>query len=105
MDAANRFVAHLNGPAVIAAALLVLAVIVVIKVGKVLLMAGIFGVALGAVSLARGLPPATAASHAAVGFGVAAVTLFLVKFTKSLLMWLAITAVGIGVLILFGFVK
>ena len=37
-----------------------------------------------------------------IGFGVAAVTLVLIKFTKSLMLWLLITALGVGALLILG---
>lgn len=86
-------------PTAVAAAALVLAVIVVIKIGKVLLFAAMIGAMVAGVSLGQGNQPGTAATHSAIGFGVAAVTLFLVKLTKNLLLWLVIT--GAGVLALF----
>jgi hypothetical protein len=94
---------QLNLPTAIVAALLVLAVILVIKVGKVLLMAGIFGALAGGVSLEQGSTPTTAGTHAAIGFGVALVTLVLVKLTRSLMLWLVITALGTGALLFYGF--
>ena len=64
--------------------LLVLAMIVVIKIGKVSDSGRHLRVpSLEGVSLGQGHPPAAAATHAAIGFGVAAVTLFLMKVTKS----------------------
>lgn len=85
-------------PTAFAAAVLVLAVILVIKIGKVLLFAALFGATAGGVSLGQGNQPETAGVHAAIGFGVAAVTLFLIKLTKNLLLWLVITALGVGAL-------
>ncbi len=98
----REFLAHLNVPTMLAAALLVLAVIVVIRIGRALLMAAIFGAIAGGVSLGQGNEPATAGIHAAIGFGVAAVTLFLVRSTTSLMRWLLITAAGVGALLLWG---
>jgi hypothetical protein len=89
---------QLNLPTAIVAALLVLAVIVVVKIGKALLMAGIFGALAGGVSLGQGNTPNAAGTHAAIGFGVAAVTLILIKLTRSLMLWLFITALGVGAL-------
>jgi hypothetical protein len=94
---------HVNLPTMLAAAALVIAVIFVIKVGKVLLFAAMFGALAGGVSLGQGNLPATAGTHAAIGFGVAAVTLFLVKITKSILLWLIITGIGIAALFAYGF--
>lgn len=98
----REFLAHLNVPTMLAAALLVLAVIVVIRIGRALLMAAIFGAIAGGVSLGQGNEPTTAGIHAAIGFGVAAVTLFLVRSTTSLMRWLLITAAGVGALLLWG---
>jgi len=100
--AVDRFLAHVNAPTLIVAALLVFAVLLVIKIGKVLLMAGIFGVLAAGVSLGQGSPPGMAGAHAAIAFGVAAVTLFLIRFTRSLILWLLITALGVGALLLYG---
>lgn len=97
----SRF--DINLPTMIAAAALVIAVMVVIKIGKALLFAAMFGALAGGVSLGQGNVPATAGTHAAIGFGVAAVTLFLVKVTRSIVMWLLITAVGVSALLLYGF--
>jgi hypothetical protein len=92
---------QINLSTAIAAAALVLAVILVIKIGKALLFAAIFGAMAGGVSLSQGNQPATAGTHAAIGFGVAAVTLFLIKLTKNLMLWLVITGVGVIALFLF----
>ena len=92
---------NVNVPTAIAAALLVLAVILVIKIGKALLFAAMFGALAGGVSLGQGSPPALAGTHAAIGFGVAAATLFLVKLTKSIVLWLLITALGVAALFLY----
>jgi len=90
---------NLNLPTAIAAAALVLAVIVVIRIGKVLIMAGVFGMLAGGVSLGQGHSAGTAGTHAAIGFGIAALTLFIIRLTRSLLLWVVITALGIGALI------
>lgn len=90
---------QVNLPTAIAAAALVLAVILVIKIGKVLLFAAMFGAMAGGVSLGQGHQPGTAGTHAAIGFGLAALTLFLIKMTKNLILWLVIT--GVGVMALF----
>ena len=102
MPIVEQLTASINAPTLIVAALLVFAVIIVIKIGKALLMAGIFGALAGGASLSQGSAPGAAASHAAVGFGVAAVTLFLIKFTRNLILWLLITALGVGALLIFG---
>jgi hypothetical protein len=102
MPTFDQLTAGINAPTLIAAVLLVFAVIIVIKVGKALLMAGIFGAMAGGASLSQGNTTGIATSHAAIGFGVAAVTLFLIKFTKSLILWLLITALGVGAILIFG---
>lgn len=91
----------INLPTAIAAAALVLAVIVVIKIGKALLLSAMFGAMAAGVSIGQGNSSAVAGRHAAVAFGIAAITLFLIKTTRNLLLWLAIT--GLGVLALFVF--
>ena len=101
MGGVERFLSHVNGPTLVVAVLLVLTVLLVIKFGKVLLMAGIFGALTAGVSLGQGNPFATAGTHAAIAFGVAAVTLVLVRMVKGFLMWLLIT--GLGVLALLAF--
>lgn len=98
----REFLAHLNFPTMFAAALLVLAVIVVIRIGRALIMAAIFGAVAGGVSYGQGSAPATAGIHAAIGFGLAAATLFLIKSTTSLMRWLLITATGVAALLLWG---
>lgn len=101
-DALSRFLDGINLPTAVAAAALVLLAIVVIRIGRVLVMAGIFGMLAGGVSLGQDNSPADAGVHAAIGFGVAAVTLFLIRMTKSLVLWLVITALGVGALSWFG---
>ena len=101
--AVGDFIARVNGPTAIVAALLVLAVIVVIRIGRVLLLAAIFGVLAGGASLSQGNPPGTAAGHAIIGFGAATVTLFLVKLSKSPALWLLVTAVGVAAILAYGF--
>lgn len=101
----GQLLANINLPTAIAAAALVLLVILVIRIGKVLIMAGVFGVLAGGVSLGQGHPPGTASAHAAIGFGVAAITLFFIRMTKSLILWVLITALGIGTLLLSGSVQ
>ncbi len=102
MPTVDQFIGSINGPTLIAAVLLVFAVIVVIRIGKALLMAGIFGALAGGASLSQGFAPAAAATHAAIGFGVAAATLFLIRFTRSLLLWPLITALGVGAILMLG---
>jgi hypothetical protein len=98
-----QFLSQINPPTLIAAVLLVLAVLLVTRIGKVLLMAATVGSLAGGVSLGQGSPPRAATVHAAIGFAVAAATLFLIRFTKSLPLRLLITAAGVGVLLLYGF--
>jgi hypothetical protein len=99
----NQFLSHVNLATMIAAALLVLAVILVIRIGKALLTAGILGAMAGGASLGEGNPPTAAATHAAIAFAVAAVTLFLIRVTKGIMVWLLVTAVGVAALLLHGF--
>lgn len=99
----DRLTDGVNLPTMIAAALLALAVIVVIKIGRVLLTAAIFGAMAGGVSLGQGNAGESAATHATIGFAVAAITLFLIKVVRGLLLWVVITALGVGMLALFGF--
>lgn len=88
-------------PTAIAAAGLVLAVVLVIKIGKVLLFAAMLGALAGGVSLGQGSTPQAAGTHAAIGFGVAAATLLLIKLTRNLVLWLLITALGVAALFFF----
>ena len=97
----ERFLAHVNGPTLIVAVLLVFTVLLVIKFGKVLLLAGIFGALAAGVSVGQGNAPATAGTHGAIAFGVAAVTLFLIRMVKGFLMWLLITGLGVLALLTF----
>ena len=101
----HQFLTHINPPTLIVAVLLAFAVIVVVRNGKALLMAAIFGSLAGGVSLGQGNPLRAATAHAAIGFAVAAVTLFLIRSTRSLLLWLLITAAGMGALLLYGFAR
>ena len=102
MPTVDQLVANITAPTLIAAVLLVFAVIIVIRIGKALLLAGIFGALAGGASLSQGIAPGAAATRAAIGFGVAATTLFLVRFTRSLVLWPLITALGVGALVIFG---
>jgi len=99
----DRLIAGINLPTMVAAALLVLAVILVIRFGRMVMMAALFGVLAGGVSLGRGHPAEQAGTHAAIGFGVAAVTMFLIRIAKGLLMWTLVTAAGVLGLILTNF--
>jgi Na+/glutamate symporter len=91
----DRLIAGINLPTMIAATLLVLAVIVAIRIGKMLLMAALFGLLAGSLSLGQGHPPAQAATHAAIGFGVAATAMTLVRIARGILVWTMIMAAGI----------
>ncbi len=102
MPTVNQFIDSINAPTLIVAVLLVFAVIIVIRIGKALLLAGIFGALAGGAALSQGIAPGEAATHAAIGFGVAAATLFLIRFTRSLILWPLITALGVGALVIFG---
>lgn len=102
MPTVTQFIDSINAPTLIVAVLLVFAVIIVIRIGKALLLAGIFGALAGGASLSQGIAPGAAASHAAIGFGVAAATLFLIRFTRRLILWPVITALGVGALVIFG---
>ncbi len=102
MGQLSQLFTHLNPLNAAAMVLLVLAMIVVIKIGKVLILAGILGALAGGVSLGQGHPPAAAATHAAIGFGIAALALFLIKVTKVVAVGLVITAIGLAVLLLSG---
>jgi hypothetical protein len=99
----QQLLTQINPPTLIAAVLLVFAVLLVIRIGKVLLLAATIGLLAGGVSLGQGSPPKTSPVHAAIGFTIAAATLFLIRFTKSLPLRLLITAAGVGVLLLDGF--
>jgi hypothetical protein len=98
----GQSLAAVNLPTVITAALLVLGVILVIRIGKALAMAAILGVLAGGVSLGEGNPPGLAGTHAAVGFGVAVVTLFVVKMAKSLMLIVLVAAAGVAAVLIFG---
>ncbi len=93
------FLRQVNLATAIVAAALVLAVVLVIKVGKALLFSAMFGAMAAGVSVGEGNPLPVAGQHAAIAFGVAALTLFLIRTTRNLLLWLLIT--GLGVLALF----
>jgi TonB family protein len=95
----SRFTA----PTAVSAAALVLLVFLVIKIGRVLLMAGIFGAIAAGASFSRGNPGKTAATHGAIAFGAAAVMFFLVKLAKNMVIWFLLTAAGVAALFFFGF--
>lgn len=102
MPTLGDVIARLNLPTGVAAVALVVLVFAVIKLGKILLMAGVFGVVAGGAELARGLPPKTAIAHAVVAFVGAGVLFFLVKLAKGMLMSLVITAIGVAILLMMG---
>jgi len=91
-----------NTPTILAALALIVLVYIVIKIGKILLMAAIFGAIAGGASLSQGNEPKTAAAHAAVAFGAAAIMFFMIKLAKSIVMWLLITGVGVAALMWWG---
>lgn len=101
MDLIDRLAAGVNVPTMIAAVVLILLVLLVLKIGRVLLFAAVFGGMAGGVSLGQGYEPGTAGTHAAIAFGVAAATLFFVRMAKSAIMWLLITGLGILALLIF----
>jgi hypothetical protein len=100
MGSVDQWLSRVNPPTLIVAVLLVVAVFLVIKIGKALLMAGIFGALAAGVSLGQGNPPAAAGTHAAIAFGVAAITLVLIRMAKGFLTWLLITGIGILALLI-----
>lgn len=101
MDLIDRLAAGVNVPTMIAAVVLVLLVLLVVKLGKVLLFAALFGGLAWGVSYGQGSGPVAAGRHAAIAFGVAALTLFLVRMARGFLMWLLITVLGVAALLLF----
>jgi hypothetical protein len=96
MPGPGELLAQLRGPTVLSA-------LALIKIGRILLMAAIFGAIAGGGSLSQGNLPKTAALHAALAFGAAAVMFFLLKMAKSMVMWHVITAAGVAALLAFGF--
>ena len=102
MPGSAGFLSQVNTPTILAVLALVILVFLVIKIGKVLLMAAVFGAIAGGASLSQGNEPRTAAGHAAVGFAAAAIMFFLVKMAKSLVLWLLITGVGVAALVWWG---
>lgn len=101
MDLIDRLAAGVNVPTMIAAVVLVMLVLLVIKIGKVLVFSALFAGVAGGVSLTQGSGAQAAGSHAAIAFGVAAVTLFLVRLARGFLVWLLITALGVAALLIF----
>ena len=97
-----EFLSPLDLPTLVVAVLLVFAVVLVIQIGRAPLTAAVFGALAGAVSLGEGNPLRMATAHATIGFAGAAVTLFLIRLTKSLMLWLLITAAAVMAILLFG---
>jgi TonB family protein len=93
MPSVSQILGHPDLPIMVLAVVLVLAAVLLIKLGKLLLTAGVFGASVGGASLLQGTEPQVAAIHAALGFGVATVTLVLIKLTKHLILWLLIPAI------------
>lgn len=93
---------RIDAPTALAAAALVILVLLVIKIGKIVLMAAVFGVIAGGASLSQGHSAKEASAHAVAAFVAAAAMFFLVKMTRSILHWLLITATGVAALIAFG---
>lgn len=93
---------RIDAPTALAAAALVILVLLVIKIGKVLLMAAVFGAIAGGGSLSQGQGAKQASAHAVAAFVAAAAMFFLIKMTKSILLWLTLTAAGVIALIAFG---
>jgi len=102
MELIDRLTAQIDLPTAIAAALLVLAVMVIIKLGRLLLMAAVLGAVAGGVALGQGHTTENAAAHAVVGFVIAAMVLLVIKFVRNLVLWVVITALGAGALLLDG---
>jgi hypothetical protein len=93
---------RIDAPTALAAAALVILVLLVIKIGKIVLMAAVFGVIAGGASLSQGHSAKEASTHAVAAFVAAAAMFFLVKMTRSILHWLLITATGVAALVAFG---
>lgn len=102
MPGVESVLARIDPVTAIAAVALVIMVWVVIKLGRILLMAAIFGVVAGGASLSQGHSSRDAALHAGIAFGAAAILFFIIKLTRSLLLWLTLTAAGVASLIFFG---
>jgi hypothetical protein len=102
MQGSAGYLSHISTPTILAAFALVVLVFIVIKIGKVLLMAAVFGAIAGGASLSQGTEPRTAAGHAAVAFAAAAVMFFLVKMAKSMVLWLVITGAGVAAMLWWG---
>lgn len=105
MGQIGQLFAHLSPLTLVAVVLLVFAVIVAIKIGKALIVAGVLGTVAGWVSLGQGHPPAAAVTHAAIAFAAAAVLLFLITLTRVVALGFLITAVAVGVFLLLGVIR
>jgi hypothetical protein len=103
MPLLDRLMAQDDTTTMMAAAALVFAVILLVRIRGALLTAAILGGLAGGVSLGEGNPSAVAATHATIGFGLTVAALLLIKFTKSLLLLLLVTGLGIGALLLYEF--
>jgi hypothetical protein len=73
----------------------------VIRLGRTLLLAVIFGLVSGVASYYRGGIPEVALAHAAIGTIVALIVFGLLKLTKNYLWWVLI--IGFGVIALLGY--
>jgi hypothetical protein len=71
----------------------------VIRLGRTLLLAGIFGLVSGVVSYHHSRMPQVALAHAAIAMIVALVVFGLLKITKSCLLWVLITGLGVAALV------
>ena len=103
MPGPAELLAEVRAPTALSALLLIVLVPLVIKLGRILLLAAIFGAVAGAATLSQGNPPKLAALHAAIGFGGSALMFFLLKLAKQVLIWIAITVAGVAALLAFGF--
>jgi len=103
MAGPGELLARLPGPTVLSAVALIVLVAIVIKIGRILMMALSCGSIAGGASFSQGNTPKTAALHAALAFGAAAMMFFLLKVAKSMALWLLITAAGVAALLAFGF--
>ncbi|HTO72361.1 MAG TPA: hypothetical protein VMJ30_01015 [Gemmatimonadales bacterium] len=102
MNMPQSLLHRIDVPTAVAAAALVFLVLLVIKIGRILVMAAVFGAIAGGASLSQGQSGKEASAHAVVAFVAAAVMFFLVKMTKSIVMWLLITAAGVAALLAYG---
>jgi TonB family protein len=102
MDRLAEVLSRIDGPTLIVAAVLALAMVLVVKIAKTLVAAGAFGALAAGVALGAGDTPAQAGARGALAFGVAALALVTIGLTRRLLVWLLISAAGVGALLLFG---